>query len=371
MNTSNSKPKVSKCEAYLHQKLKNTSRISFCDYMQIALYHPSYGYYASAEKRVGKEGDFFTSVSVGSAFGEIIAHRLAAFSLELQQSEQLHIIELGANDASLCTDILTTLKQLEVPAIYHIIEPLPALQQLQQQQLSSANIEGVKMHSSLADLILFLEKKQVQGVILSNELLDAFPVELIKKSENGWLQGFVRLAEETLELSFSPIEKTNKELINFSKSLPTDLPLDYVTEFRPRVREWLKDCFDVLKTGLVLSFDYGFLAEEYYQPKRTEGTLQGYFQHEKTKNPFIRIGEQDLTAHVDFSQVQALAREEGFQVRDFSPQYRYLVQHGVNWLKNLERNFNQEAQASIKQFQTLTHPSMMGTQFFALELEKI
>lgn len=330
--------------------------------MEIALYHPSFGYYASADKRVGKEGDFYTSVSVGEAFGQIIAHRISRIWCLMGKPVDFHLIEIGANDARFCIDICSQLEKLNTPITYHIIEPLPKLQNIQIENLQEAGFPKVQHHRSLEEL------KDLKGIILSNELIDAFPVQIIKKTPEGWKEIVIESSGHQFTESLKNINTS--ELHAFSNALPGELPLNYRTEFRPGLSSFLEKCHNALEQGIMLSIDYGFPASHYYHPSRTEGTLQTYFKHKKDDKPYEAIGKKDLTAHVDFTHFADEAQEAGFAIHDFSPQDRYLTHHGKTWLQSLEENFSPAALPMIKQFQTLTHPGMMGRQFHVLELSK-
>ena len=115
---------------------------------------------------------------------------------------------------------------------------------------------------------------------------------------------------------------------------------------------------------------YGFPTSHFYDKKRHTGTIQTYKLHQKGENPLIEVGEQDITAHVDFTHLVKSQQAAGFSLFEFSPQHRYLTNHGKPWLLALEKSFNQTAVSKLKQFQTLTSPEMMGNKFHVLETVK-
>ena len=357
--------KAVSCEDFLHSKIRSANTISFSTFMADALYHETHGYYASESPRVGKKGDFMTSVSVGNVFGTILARRILEYWKQLNKPEDFCIVEMGANNAELCIDIVEELSHttLADSFCYHIIEPQKQLRKKQQQALSQAQRKVVTIHQSIEAI------GQTVGVFLSNELFDAFPVERIRYSDKKWHQLHVSSDGESFHEVWQPI-LVSTELHTFVDSLGTDFPDGYTTEYCPDVSDFLNPINTLLTTGLVITIDYGFPRSHFYDPSRIDGTLQTYYQHQKTNNPSRLIGEQDITAHVNFTQLASLFQHLGFKLFDFSPQHRYLTSHGKEWLIGLEKNFNAESVEFIKQFQTLTHPSMLGQHFHVLEMTK-
>lgn len=341
--------------------------------MATALYHPEHGYYAASTKRVGKDADFITSVSVGRCFGMILARRLLAYWQESGRATTFHIIEPGAHDGSLCADILMEIKQLDATfydAIhYHLIDATPALIQAQQQKLGASFADKFTSHQSLQDL------HDLHGAILSNELIDAFPVELIRFENGQWWQLMVGLKENKDQaLTMIPREiNHNPELETFCQSLGTAFPDGYTTEYNPGIQPYTLDAAHALSSGLFITIDYGHATEDYYHPDRTTGTLQTYHQHQKAEDPLVAPGEIDITTHIDFTRLITAAESQGFKTPDLRTQASYLTDHARSWLLDIE---NPDTPTSpdtpnlLRQFQTLIHPAMLGTQFTILEMTK-
>ena len=354
----------------LQSRIRTEGPISFCDYMATALYHPEYGYYAATSKRVGKDGDFITSVSIGHCFGMILARRLHAYWLESGRAPTFHIIEPAAHDGTLCADILTEIKRLDPTFFqavhYHLVDATPALIQAQKQKLTGSFPKKFTSHQSLKNF------NNLHGAILSNELIDAFPVELIRFKKNQWLQLRVGL-NENQELVMIPRKIENAELKTFTQSLGTHFPSGYTTEYNPGIPPFTHDVAQALSSGLFITIDYGHSTEDYYHPDRTTGTLQTYHQHQKAEDPLIAPGEIDITTHIDFTRLITAAEKHGFSHPTLRTQASYLTDHARSWLLDIENPntpTSPDTPALLRQFQTLTHPAMLGTKFTVLEMTK-
>ena len=212
-------------------------RITFARYMELALYHPQHGYYTSGKERIGRQGDYFTSVSVGPLFGRILARQFREWGVK-------EVIEVGGHRGQLRQDIGLDYRIVEIG------EPLP---------------------------------ERINGCVFSNELLDAFPVHRVVGDREVYVNA--DFCEELGPLSDSRLSR---------------LPEGYRSEFNLRALDWLTDMAKRL-TGYLLTIDYGFERAEYFAPHHKDGHLQCYRQHTKSGNPYEYIGEQDITSHVDFS----------------------------------------------------------------------
>src|SRR2546422_2468376 len=166
-------------EEFIHQKIATAGPVSFARFMELALYHPLYGYYERRAQPVGRQGDFFTSVTVGSLFGELLGFQFVAW-LKAVGPGPSQIVEAGAHDGRLAADILNFLKTHQPGLLervdYWLIEPSAHRQRWQQQTLDQFAAK-VRWFDSLAAL----PASGVRGVIFSNELLDAMPVHRL-----GW-----------------------------------------------------------------------------------------------------------------------------------------------------------------------------------------
>ena len=351
-------------ESFLSQQIQQNGPISFREFMHHALYHPDFGYYTRGPQNVGKTGDFFTSVSVGSCFGTILAHRIHQIWTENCAPHNYHLIEMGANNGQLALDILNTIQQsfphLYTALTYHIIEHLEIIKEIQTQTLTTHQ-QKISLHSSPSEI------SEKQGLILSNELIDAFPVHLLQLQNQTWHQQTVTLKDNQLTLSLT--KNLTPELQKFTKTLPpaNTLPEGYQTEYRPGLPEHIAETTQMLQTSHTITIDYGHTHSSYYAASRSTGTLRCYHQHQADELPLELPGLKDITAHVDFTQLAKTYLQHGHHLTHFSSQSHYLTTHAKNWLLSLEENLSPENFKLIRQFQTLTHPTTMGHQFHILE----
>lgn len=331
-------------------EIKNNGPIPFSEYMARCLYDPGLGYYARPEpKTVSKEGDFMTSVSVGPVFGALLARRLHHYWLANGTPSALTILELGAHDGSLACDILDHAKKLN-PSFaasleYVISEPLPARKMLLDLRLG----DRVKILDSPDEI------EADYGVIIANEVLDALPVPLYLRSRDSWHEVMVTNSDDRLEWTTRPAAPD---------ILPQNSPEGYVTEGCPNFQDLLSPLVKAFGKSLFIWIDYGLDQEALYHPARTAGTLRCFRKHRTKVHPLDHPGEQDITADVNFSQFENVARELGLQVHPAMNQSRYLTHCAKSWLTG------EISPREVAQFQTLIHPSHFGNRFHCLEFTK-
>ncbi|MGD1921721.1 MAG: class I SAM-dependent methyltransferase [Pleurocapsa sp.] len=307
-------------------------RISFAKYMDIALYHPDYGYYNSGITKIGKEGDFFTSSSLGKDFGELLGIQFKQMWHNLGCPNPFYLVEMGAGNGELAQDVLNYF-QLENDRLftqalrYTIVEQSPALVAVQQHLLTSFTALDVtwKTWSDIA-------QESIVGCFFSNELVDAFPVHIVNKNRDKLQE--VHLSLEQGELT-ETIDSLSDDRINqYFDLVEIDLsksqyPPNYRTEVNLKALDWLKTVSSSLKQGYVLTKDYGYPAAKYYRPSRTQGTLQCYFQHRRHNIPYANLGYQDITAHVDFTALERQGERWGLETLGYTQQGLFLMALGI------------------------------------------
>jgi SAM-dependent MidA family methyltransferase len=338
----------------------------FRDFMEVALYHPTLGFYSSGRARIGREGDFFTSVSVGPLFGALIAHQIAEIWRRLERRAPFHLIEQGAHQGQLMGDVLQTLenehpecaKAIEVT----IVEPSAPLQAIQERALAhAAKRHRVQWVQSNTDLAPFT------GIHFSNELLDAFPVHRVVWNGRGWEELYVDLGKDGLRFVPGPLSVPLLE--TFTNRVKGPYPAGDTTEVNIAAGAWAAELVNKLETGCILAIDYGFSRDDYYRPERSEGTLSGYSRHQRTGNPLLDPGDCDLTAHVDFTTLSEQAEACGARLLGFTDQHHFLV--GLAPLHFLNSpGANPRTDSETRAFKTLMHPAMMGSRFKAICLGK-
>jgi SAM-dependent MidA family methyltransferase len=306
-------------------------RITFAEYMELVLYHQQYGYYNSGVVSIGAKGDFFTSASLGKDFGELIAVQLQEMWQNLGCPNPFYVVEIGAGNGQLAQDILGFIQNnnsLFIQALkYIIIERSPALKQLQQDILKPFTAFDLtwKTWSELAD-------DSITGCFLSNELVDAFPVHLITKQQQQLREVYLSLEQEQLTQTIAPLSTTKIneyfDLVEINL-LESEYPENYLTEVNLDALDWLTTVASKLQRGYVLTIDYGYTADKYYRPARNLGTLQCYYQHRRHNNPYVNIGYQDLTAHVDFTAIQRQGELCNLETIGFTQQGLFLMALGL------------------------------------------
>ena len=308
-------------------------RMTFAEYMDWVLYQPQHGYYATRDTVIGPRGDFITSPHLGHDFGELLAEQLADMWVALGRPTPFALVEMGAGQGLVAADVLTYLKEQHPDCFqtveYTIVEKSAALAAEQKQRLQSWLDQGVTVQwRSLEEI----PPNSIVGCCFSNELVDAFPVHQVILTEVGLQEVYVVSPDRDGNDS-DAVKATTPESLRFREvvgelSTPTlaeyftcmgiDLkigayPPGYRTEVNLAAFDWLKTVIQRLQRGYLLTIDYGYPAQRYYSPARSQGTLQCYYRHAHHDDPYEHIGHQDLTAHVNFTALERWGGNVGFR----------------------------------------------------------
>jgi SAM-dependent MidA family methyltransferase len=338
-------------------------RLTWAEVMRMALYEPGLGYYRRGVRRIGRSGDFFTSVSVGPLFGKLLAEYVHQQWCERGRPARFTVIEQGAHDGTLARDVLEGCGEIAAEFFagvrYLILEPDATLREAQRATLGEEL--GAKLSHDVED-------GGGAAVFLCNELLDAFPVNRVRWDGRTWKELWVCQDNDAQGgLAFVEGEISAADAAAEIEGRGAGLPEGWTTEVCPAVANWLDEISRIPFSGSILILDYGFTAEEHFATDRTEGTLRRYANHRMDDRVLEELGEADLTAHVDFTRVTELAEARGLRRGQFKEQGRFLTQLFV---RAFERHGKAPASAMQRQFHTLTHPGQMGRTFHALELIK-
>lgn len=340
--------------------------IPFSAFMEDCLYHPDFGYYATGRQVVGRAGDFYTSVSTGALFGRLLADGFYQVWLELGRPAAWQIVEQGANRGDLAADVLARLRELDAAAWraceYVIVEPFPALQEAQRRTLTVA---GCAEKLRLAPSLSALPGHSIRGVLFSNELPDAFPVRCVKFGGGRWLER--RVAWDAGGEKFVWHEEPcAPELWSTIQEWQIPALEGYCAEVSPLMVKWAGEAASRLSAGIFLTIDYGGTSEELYRLDRPAGTLRAYRQHQQMTEVLAAPGGQDLTAHVNFTRLIVSGARHGLRLQEYSDQHHYLVKLGqLRFFKEME---HAPSAKLLREYQTLTHPSTLGTVFKALTM---
>ncbi|NWF97931.1 MAG: SAM-dependent methyltransferase [Nitrospirae bacterium] len=311
----------------LEKKIKDLilreGRITFKTFMQMALYEPELGYYSSDKIKIGREGDYYTSQHLHPAFGAMLGEQLIEIWEFMGKPKTFYSVEPGAGEGYMCNDILNYLKNKEIYGTlkYIIVEPHPFMKHKQKKLLKSFS-DKITWISSLNEL------KNIKGCILSNELLDAFPVHLVEM-EKELKEVYVTINGDNNFIEIKDSLSSN-DLKKYMEDFSISLPYGYRTEINLEVKDWLKEVNNILIEGFIITIDYGYPAHEYYCEERNRGTLLCYYQHQFIENPYLNIGNQDITAHVNFSSLKKYGEEIGIKTIGFANQGTYLVSLGID-----------------------------------------
>lgn len=306
----------------IQQKIKQAGGcISFAQFMQLALYTPSLGYYSGGNQKFGKTGDFVTAPEISPIFAQTIALQ-AAQVLACVDARNLNsnILELGAGTGKLATDLLLELEKLNcLPEQYFILEVSAYLRQVQRETCLA------KLPENLFDKLVWLDMLPMKfnGLIFGNEVLDAIPAHIVHKTIDGWLERGVCFDADFV---WQDVPLTQANLTEY---LSEDLPTGYITEVNPAASALVASLADILETGAILLIDYGFSAVEYYHPQRNQGTLMCHYQQLAHDNPLIHVGLQDITAHVDFTQLSLACDPITMRLAGYTSQAQFLINCGM------------------------------------------
>ncbi len=326
MTTSTATSSAALLELLLNQiNQQPDRRITFATYMSLVLYAPEFGYYARTPDRIGSRGDFFTSPHLGTDFGEMLAIQLAEMWELLDRPQPFTVVEMGAGQGLLTKDILNYWQQQypELLADYVIVETSAAMRRCQQQVLVDQPVRWVEW----ADL----SSESITGCLFSNELIDALPVHQVVVRDGALQEVYVTVDNNNQLQEFLGMPSTPRLIEYFEQA---EIPIlsyedGYRTEVNLAAIEWLKTVSSKLNKGYLLSIDYGYTSQRYYNPQRSQGTLQCYYQHRYHSNPYINIGQQDLTAHVDFTSLIHQGNLLGLQELGFTKQGMFLMALGL------------------------------------------
>ena len=311
-------------------------RITFAEYMDLALYHPQYGYYNGDRPNIGKQGDFITSPHWSADFAEVLGEQFVEMWQILGKPDAFAIVEMGAGRGTFAANVLQYL-QRKYPDLfksleYIIVEISPVLQAEQQQKLT--NFKTVKWCNWDE-----IANNSIVGCFFSNELVDALPVHQFILEKRQIREIYVAVAAEQNEQSGSKFievvgELSNPKIAEYFDLVGIDLSASvYADGYRSEVNlaalDWMKTVAEKLQRGYLLTIDYGHPAHRYYNPRRTEGTLQCYYRHRYHSNPYINVGRQDLTAHADFTALEKQGELCGLEMMGFTQQALFLMILGV------------------------------------------
>jgi SAM-dependent MidA family methyltransferase len=301
------------------ERICDKGPITFAEYMHMALYEPGYGYYVSGPTRVGWEGDFYTSTDVGSFFANCMGRQLQQMWEQLGKPAPFTVLEQGAGRRQLAQGIQEWAQQaapdLATALDYH-----------------TSDIQSGQ------DALTTARDDIAPRVILSNELVDAFPVHVVEVRSAKLYEVYVEIRDGRLSESLG--EPSSESVARYLDDyhIPWRTYSDgWRAEINLSARSWMRNTASMLpgsnsqrkRRGFLLTVDYGDKARALYTPHRRRGTLATYFRHQMTDQPLARPGKQDITAHVNFSALIEEGRRQGLRLHTFTTQREWLTRMGL------------------------------------------
>jgi len=323
---------VEQCEdrllrAIILERIRERGRITFAEFMTACLYEPGLGYYTSPGRKVGAEGDFYTSSNVHAVFGRLITRELCRMWEVMEKPAGFAVVEVGAGNGRLARDILDTAEEINREfygaLTYRLIEMEPSLQEAQRNLLAPHGAKAVWSYP--ADLAE--GRLSFTGCLLSNELIDSFPVHVVEMTAAGLREVYVTAADTEMGEELGPL--STPELADYFRDLGLALHQGQRAEVNLAALRWLSTVTRAVERGFVMTIDYGYPAAELYAPMRKNGTLLCYYRHTVEENPYVRAGMQDITSHVDFTSLMRRGEELGLATVWFGEQYRFLLGAGM------------------------------------------
>jgi SAM-dependent MidA family methyltransferase len=357
--------------AAISSEIIRNGPIPFVRFMELALYHPQFGYYmrqpdGADHERIGWSGDFYTSSDVHPILGRAIAAQARQMDELVGCPTPFTIVEAGAGKGLLARDCLAAIHAEQdgfaSRVRYVLIERSPAMRELQRQNL--APWLGAPGFITWVEDLDGLAPQSVTGLFFSNELIDAFPVHRVQIVAGRTEEFYVDYRDGHFVNCFKPV--STAALAQYLDQLNPTWPEGYRTEVNLLATGWMEQVARRMDRGFVLTIDYGHTAQDLYGPERKDGTLLCYFQQRANDDPFMRVGEQDMTAHVDFSSLAAVGETQGLHVTGFTNQMSFLMGLGV---EEMVGKLEPESPAFLAAIQLLK-PNGMGSTFKVLVQHK-
>ena len=339
-------------EQAIRDRIRRQGKITFAEFMRLALYHPVGGYYTSAAP-FGATGDYYTSPAAHPAFGALLCVQLRHMWRLIGKPPQFTVVEMGAGNGILANDVAAYAPVIS-PEFARCLRYICIDRYAPASAAAKPSVDRLRAHG--------VPLRAVIGCLLSNELVDAFPVHRFRIVNGAPLEIYVALDgngafTETLDAPSTP------RLAERINALGFPLPDGFSGEVRLNTRSWLGEAAQALAKGFVITIDYGYEAAELYSHQRRFGTLQTYYRHTEGGSPYQRIGRQDISAHVDFTQLQSDGRAAGLDTIAYTTQADLLQSLGIDDMLRQVRAMPlspRERSANLMAMRQLIKPSGLG-----------
>ncbi len=335
------------------------NKISFAEFVNLALYHPTSGYYTSGKAILGADGDFITAPEISDVFSLAMARSIAPALAEVGG----HVIEFGAGSGAMASTLLKALGD-DIRS-YTIVEVSPSLRARQEETFRAQQLN----YQSVVNWITEFPKQPVDAVVLGNELLDAIPPHRLQWRAEGFVEEFIVANESSFQSTWQAVSSDalldwlalHKDKVHWQEGV--------IYEASPWRGGWLKSVAEMLNKGLVLLMDYGYHADDFFSGERTKGTVNCFYRHHSHSEYLYLTGLQDITSHVNFSELCFVAESAGLTFEAYSTQTDLILQSGV--LQQLESIDDTARRLRLSQaLQKLMLPGQMGSLIKAIAFSR-
>jgi SAM-dependent MidA family methyltransferase len=338
----------------LAQRIRQTGRVTFHDWMAEALYHPEFGYYNRADLvRWGREGDYRTSPERSELFAATFVRYIVSLYEQLGHPAEFNMVEMGAGNGEFAAGVLLKLKR-SFPKVFDVTRYLIIEESKVSRQLAKERLDQFR------DRVEFAEHENVQplqsGILFTNELLDAFPVHRLTLRGGELKELFVSVDNEG-KFVWVVDNPSSQHLIEACRNHLPALAEGQILELNLRIRDWFRKVAAILATGYVITVDYGDIATELYAEHRPNGTIRAFRKHEFIDDVLSDPGECDITSSVNWTFVESEGKKYGFDVIQFSRLDRFLMQVGI--LEELESRLTEARSEAEKSALTTSAREMI------------
>ncbi|MBB5324694.1 SAM-dependent MidA family methyltransferase [Anoxybacillus tepidamans] len=301
-------------------------RISYADYMNLALYDKTHGYYMKERTKIGRSGDFFTSIYVSDVFGKLFAFLF----IRLVKTGQVppRICELGGGDGKFARAVLEEWKDRSFHTYdmltYSIIETSPYQRAKQRETLGDFSGKVVQ-YTSIDEFRQ--QQKQFSGIVFSNEFFDALPVHVVTSEQGMLYELFVTVRHGRLLEEKRPLE--NEDIVCYLRERNISLADGQRLEIPLAMKAFILENATLFEQSVMFTVDYGYTDEEWKQMPRQQGSLRGYYQHQLLSNPLAYPGEMDITAHIQWDALRLYGEKAGWEWVNTIRQDRFLLASGM------------------------------------------
>jgi SAM-dependent MidA family methyltransferase len=344
----------------LAARISANGPITFAEYMEACLYHPEHGYYSDVKRT--RFADYYTSVDVHPIFGRLLARQLEQMWRILDRPSEFAIVESGAGIGRLAKHILDFAAK-KLPDFYAALRYV-AVDRSAARRTVQATTLAAHFAAGRAESSALLPASISVGCILSNELFDAMPVHRVVQQNGELCEIYVGAKEGGFVEKLGAL--STPRIAEYFASQEIKLQEGQHAEANLAACDWISDAARRLSRGYFLTVDYGYPARELYNPHRMNGTLLAYRDHKVSEDYYAAPGEQDLTAHVNFTALELWGKDAGLEALGLVPQSRFLLSLGrENQFADLYDAGQSETDRVRAQLQlsSLIHPEGMGETF--------